>query len=185
MDIFKQKTYLVVTVIILIILNLGILTMLWINKPDHPKFPNHIADRPNEQEQISILLRQELEFTDEQIEEYLHLRRINREQMSGLENEIRDLKRQMFNKVILENSDLPISDSLLSMILDKQGQIEKLTYQHFLDLNQLCDPGQQNKLQLLIHRLLPPPGRRQESGHLPPPHDELDNRPPPPPKRDI
>ncbi len=184
MDIFKQKTYLVVTVIILIILNLGILTMLWLNKPDHPKNPNHISERPNEQEQISILLRQELEFTDEQIDEYLHLRRINREQMSELQNEIRDLKRQMFNKVILENSDLPISDSLLSIILDKQGQIEKLTYQHFLDLNQLCDSEQQKKLQLLIHRLLPPPGRGQESGPPPPrPHGELDNRPPPP--RDI
>ena len=184
MDIFKQKTYLAATVIILIILNLGILTMLWINKPNHPKFPNHIADRPNEQEHIGSLLKEELSFTDEQIEKYLDLRKINQEQMSGLDNEIRDLKRQMFNKVILENSDLPISDSLLSMILDKQGQIEKLTYQHFLDLNQLCDSEQQNKLQLLIHRLLPPPGRGQESGPPPPrPHGELDNRPPPP--RDI
>ena len=95
MDIFKQKTYLAATVIILIILNLGILTMLWINKPNHPKFPNHIADRPNEQEHIGSLLKEELSFTDEQIEKYLDLRKINQEQMSGLENEIRDLKRQM------------------------------------------------------------------------------------------
>ncbi len=182
MDIFKQKNYLIVTVIILIILNFGILTMLWINKPEHPKMPNRPQDKPNEQEHIGSLLKEELSFTDEQIEKYLDLRKINREQMSELENEIRDLKRQMFNKVILENSELPISDSLLSMILDKQGQIEKLTYQHFLDLNQLCDSEQQKKLQLLIHRLLPPLGRGQESGP-PPPHGELENRPQYPPPR--
>lgn len=180
MDIFKQKNYLIVTIVILIILNLGILTMLWINKPDHPKMPNRPHDRPNEQEQISTLLKQELEFTDEQIDKYLDLRMKNRNHIELLDNEIRILKRQIFDKVIIENTKEDIPDSLLFLILQKQEQIERSTYQHLLDLNQLCDSEQQNKLQLLLHRLLPPPGRGQESGPPPPrPHGELPNHPPP------
>ena len=178
MDIFKQKNYLIVTVIILIILNFGILTMLWINKPEHPKMPNRPQDRPNEQEHIGSLLKQELDFTDKQIHEYLELRKINREQMSGLQNDIRDLKGQMFDKVILGN-DTSISDSLLSILLDKQGQTEKLTFQHFTDLKNLCSSEQQKNLRLLLHRLLPPP-EKNDGGQPPPPLGESGDRPPPP-----
>ena len=76
-----------------------------------------------------------------------------------------------------------------SLTLDKQGQIEILTFQHFLNLKEICDSEQQKKLQLLMHRLLPQPMGNREA---PPLHlgeqplrrslrtgDEM--KPPPPP----
>lgn len=186
MDIFKQKKYLLVTVAILIILNLAILTMMWFNKPAYIKPPEHNKARPNEQEQISSLLKQELSFNDEQVHQYLELRRVNSDKMNSLQNEIRDIKGQMFDDAISENMDPEISDSLLSIMLEKQGQIEKLTYQHLVDLKDLCNTEQQVQLQSLLHRLLPPPDRKEgppsgeKENRLPPP-GEFEDRPPRPP----
>lgn len=186
MDIFKQKNYLVITVVILIILNLGILTMMWLNRPTHRKLPEHAQNRPNETEQISSLLKQELNFNDDQIHKYLELRRINRDEMNILQNELRDLKGQMFDKVILGN-DTTISDSLLSLLLDKQSEIEELSFSHFVDLKKMCNVEQQKHLQSLIHRLLPPPDRNnngrpsgETDNRQPPPPGQMEDRPPPP-----
>ena len=179
MDIFKQKNYLIISVIILIILNIGILSMMWLNESTHRKPPKHPQGRSNEQEQISSLLKKELNFNDDQIQMYLELRNIHREQTIELQNVIQDIKRKMFDEVILGNSAI-ISDSLLSIMLDKQGQIEKITFQHFIDLKNLCNPEQQKDLQLLLHKLLPPPDRNDNG----PPHTpgEKENRPPRPEK---
>ncbi|NQV36477.1 MAG: hypothetical protein HQ509_00540 [Candidatus Marinimicrobia bacterium] len=143
---------------------------------------------PHEREQINTMLKRELGFNEGQIGKYLILRQLHREQISNLDNEIRDLKRQMFDEVLQNNSPPTLSDSLLSITLEKQGQIELLTYQHLLDLKKLCGPEQQDKLQMLLHELF----RSKSAGegpNPPPPHLGEEQRqkhqggflPPPPP----
>ena len=79
-----------------------------------------------------------------------------------------------------------ISDSLLSLSLEKQSQLELLTFQHFLKLKEICTPEQQEKLFEIVHRLLgktqggPPPGvpRGEVKSEMPPPPPPRGERPP-------
>ncbi|MCB0753665.1 MAG: hypothetical protein KDC52_19490 [Ignavibacteriae bacterium] len=74
-----------------------------------------------------------------------------------------------------------ISDSLLNLSLEKQTELELLTFQHFLKLKEICTPEQQNKLFEIVHRLL---GKAQQSNPPPgAPIGEVKGEMPPPPPR--
>ena len=62
-------------------------------------------------------------------------------------------------------SNVAISDSLLNLTQAKQAEIERLTFQHFVNLKNLCKPDQKDKLKILIHQLFPP----MAEGNNPPP----------------
>ena len=178
MDIFKQKRYLVLLVVLLIILNLATLLMIWLNKPYPP-----ILDRPRlgpEQETTHIkqLLKDELGFDETQIKQYLKMQDEQRDKVLQLQNEIRQIKKQMFDEVLQDNPKPTLSDSLLSLTQEKMIALEQLTYSYLLDLKKLCKPEQRDKLKFLIgefFRQNPPRGMNNDG---PPPH--LGDEPPPP-----
>ena len=66
MDIFKQKRYLVLVIILLVILNLGTLITFWLNRPHQHRF--QLDNQGPEQENMHIqqLLKDELGFNKEQ-----------------------------------------------------------------------------------------------------------------------
>jgi hypothetical protein len=116
------------------------------------------------------LLKEELGFDSNQVKQYLKLRENLNQQIMQLNNEIRRLKKQMFDEVLHDIPQPMLSDSLLKLTQEKQAKIEQLTFQHFLDLKKICKPDQQKKLQLLMHELFrqQPDGMRE--GHPPPPY---------------
>ena len=171
MDVFKQNRYLNGVVILLVVLNLATLTMLWLGRSQGP--PPGRPPRPG-QNQIQRMLREELAFDEDQVNRYLRLRHELREQVRRIDDEVRQIKKQMFDEVLQDHPQRELSDSLLAMAQEKQAQIEKLTYQHLLNLRNLCKAEQQDKLKQLMGAFFqgqpgngpgdrlppPPPGRR-------------------------
>ena len=165
MDIFKQNRNLKMAVMILVVLNILALTFLWLGRPkNHP--PEEFLRNPIEDNRrIMVMLKDELGFDDRQAEEYLELRKNHRIAVDKLEREIRRIKKQMFDEALKEGTNIAISDSLLNLAQTKQAEIEKLTFQHFVELKNLCGPEQKDKLQNLIHKILQP----KPKGNVPPP----------------
>ncbi|GAB4376953.1 MAG: hypothetical protein Kow0042_23920 [Calditrichia bacterium] len=183
MNVFKQNRYLWITITVLVVINLVTLSLLWMGRPVGPK-QGHGPLPPNQDRQrIRQLLQEQLSFTDEQIERYLALRQEHRQETRRLDAEIRELKRKMFDRVLEEQAPPAISDSLLNLVLAKQAELEKVTFQHFLDLKNLCGPEQREKLKLLMHEALrpeAPPRMPEGKGPSPPHRPEM----PPPPLED-
>ena len=177
MDIFKQKRYLWFTIIFLALMNFAALTLLWIGRPEGPKPQRGPFNPAKEQNIIEQLLKKELGFDENQVNQYLMLRNGHREKARHLEMEIRELKKEMFDEVLGENPQPVLSDSLLNLVQKKQSEFEHLTFQHFLDLKNLCGPEQQDKLRLLMHEVFRqgPPLRTTADR---PPHSP-GNKPPP------
>ncbi len=169
MDIFKQKRYLILLVVILIIINLATLLMIWLNKPQQPLMDRKHLEPEQEIAHIQQLLKDELDFDDAQIEQYLTMRKEQSERVSVIHNEIRQIKKQMFDEVLKNVPQPVLSDSLLKLSQDKMVELEELTFQYLLDLKKLCKPEQQDKLKLLIDEFF-----RQNS-----PHRMSHDRPPP------
>lgn len=180
MDIFKQRRYLVFLVILLVVLNLGTITLLWVGRPPAPRAGIHPEGPPQQEARLKDLLKRELKFNDEQIARYFQLRENHRRQFEKLNEEIRRLKKQMFDAVFSREPQPALSDSLLQLSLQKQAELDSLTYQHFLDLKKLCDPDQQYQLKMLIGEFFRQQGRLQGKGQVPPPPGRGEGTPPPP-----
>lgn len=163
MDIFKQKRYLTLLVIVLIIFNLTAITMLWLCSPKNSVHPPRPGEQPHDQKQLRGLLKKELNFDEEQIEKYLKLHRSHREKVDRINAGINHVKRQMFDAVLQDEPRPMLSDSLLQIAQEKQAEIERMTFQYFLDLKQLCRPEQRDKLKILMHEVF-----RKRSGPPPP-----------------
>jgi len=157
MDIFKRNRFMTILIVLLVILNLGTMTMLWQGRSEKRahgrpgRHPHQEADRLGE------LLRLELGFNETQIEQYLSLRHRHQKMVSQLDIETRDLKRNMFDNALKEQYDPGVVDSLLGIIQSNDLKIERLTFQHLVDLKNLCEPHQRPKLKVLIHQLFRPP----------------------------
>ena len=163
MDIFKQKKILVFTIIVLVILNVASLLMLWTGKPDRGwdrkrGHPFRDGDR------IENLLKRELGFSDDQAKKYISLRKDHRKKTRQINHEVRELKRQMFDQAMQNDNQSTISDSLLILTQTKQAEIEKITFNHFLDLKEICEPDQLEGLKKLMHKLYTPSRHGQMDG---------------------
>ncbi len=179
MDIFKRNKNLKITIVILVILNLATVTLLWLGKPKQDDM-RELANNENQEVRIKEMLKKELGFNDEQAKQFLELRENHRGKTISLEDALTQLKKEMFNEAMY-NSNMNISDSLLNLTLERQRQLEIITFQHFQKVKQICTPEQQEKLFKLMHRLLGPPQKG-----VPPPDGPRgkfndDMRPPPPP----
>ena len=150
MDIFSEKRTLTGIIILLVILNLATLLMLWLGRPHTLAQPKGPAA---EQKHLQRLLQDDLGFDATQANTYSRLRADHRAQSRQLIQEIRQLKKQMFDDVLQDTPQPALSDSLLQLTQEKQAQLERLTYQHLLDLKKLCTPEQQQALRLLMHDL--------------------------------
>ena len=174
MDIYKQKRYLLFVIVLLVILNLATILMLWLNRPPQPMLQREQRRPEQEKMHIQQLLKDQLGFDETQTEQYLKLREEQKERASLIQNEIRQIKKQMFDEVLKDNPQTTLSDSLLKLSQEKMADLEQLTFRHFLDLKKLCKPGQQDKLKFLIgesFRQNPPAGMNND-GPPPPPRDE-------------
>ena len=179
MDIFKQKRYLVLLVILLVILNLATLLMIWLNKPPAPMMERQRRGPGEETAHIQQLLKDELGFDETQTKQYLKMQTEQREKVLRLQNEIQQIKKQMFDEVLQDNPKPTLSDSLLALTQEKMVTLEQTTYSYLLDLKKLCKPEQRDKLKFLIgefFRQNPPKG--MNNGGPPPPHSG-DVQPPP------
>jgi periplasmic protein CpxP/Spy len=180
MDLFKQKRISSWLIVLLILLNVSTLYLLWskeIKKPDRP------APQTRERsEKFNSFLREKLQFSANQIQEYEQYRDKHAEQTRKLMNQTHDLKQKLLNEIFNEEPDTTRSDKLAEEIGIRQTQIERITFSHFLDLKKLCGKEQQNKLRALIddfHRKnrppqqQPPRNRRGPEG--PPPRERPRN----------
>ena len=164
-------------IVLLAILNISTLILLWLGWPSG--MAGHEIQTMGKNRRVQRLLEDELGFDKAQTEKFLQLRRLHTESVRPLQGEIRLLKKQMFDGVLSDNPQPTLSDSLLELTLEKQVELERLTFQYFLDLKKMCTPDQQKKLRLLMHDVMHPPNARPGDGRPVP----LRNGQPPPPRQ--
>jgi hypothetical protein len=178
MDIFKQNRFLGWTLVALVALNLVTLAMLWSGRPRRPGRPDANAGPDNRPPQEARILRDELGFDESQIEKYRSLTRKHREDVKRLNDDIRRIKKRMFDGVLQDNPQPELSEALLAQAQAKQAEIEKLTFQYFLDLKAMCRSDQQQKLKLLMDEIFRGAPAGRNDGRPQPPQDRQ-----PPPRR--
>ena len=126
-----MKNKLLIPLIIGLIVSNGLLIGFFITKkPQHPNKAN-----PKE------IVIQRLQFDSNQIKDYNQLIDEHRKLTRNKEEELKSTKKKLFQ--LLNNKTAPkSSDSLINILATTHAEIEKLHYQHFKEIRNLCNPDQ-------------------------------------------
>lgn len=148
----EKSKLLTIAVLGLLLLNLGILAMIWF-RPGPPHGP---GERPD-----AFLIR-ELSLNAEQVAKFQELKEAHHSAMVELQKKDRHLHDEFFQLLKGDTPDrsgaIALSDSMSAI----RVQMEMLTFDHFAEVRKLCTPEQQKKFSEIIddmfRRITRPPG---------------------------
>ncbi|WP_293890347.1 hypothetical protein [Flavobacterium sp.] len=132
----EKTKLLTITIIGLLLLNLGTLGFLFFNG-----FKGHRQlhdSRPMPRE----IIIEKLHFDTQQQKEYDKLITWHRAEITRLDDAIRKAKNDLYSGLSKDKIDLQTKDSLISVINSNQKQVEETHFKHFEDIKKLCRKDQ-------------------------------------------
>jgi len=169
----KSNKILVAIVVILILLNCGLLSFLWLNV-------YHVKKRPPIQGPAFEFLSRELQLTSAQKAQYEKMRDAHRQLVDSLNTQSRMLHDSLFSG--LKNPALKpaITSALTKRIADISAKVDTSTFYHFQRFRAILTTTQQEKFDNVIQDVLHgmggpsqgPPGQGGPQGMSPGPPQE-------------
>jgi hypothetical protein len=170
MNKIKLLTY---SVIGLLLLNVGIIGFLFFSRPN--RNPEVNPRRPKE------FISEKLHFDANQNEKYESIIPIYKDKIDSLDAINRKLKSELYSQLKLQVVNSAIKDSIITLFLANQKQIEELHFKHFLDIKNICKASQLQDFNALTQELVKMFSNQNSKPHPPrekPPRNEDFPRPP-------
>lgn len=170
MDKIKLLTY---SVIGLLLLNVGIICFLFFSRPNR----NPEGNQRRHKEFIS----EKLHFDANQNEKYESIIPIYKDKIDSLDAINRKLKSELYSQLKLQVVNSAIKDSIITLFLANQKQIEQLHFKHFLDIKNICKAWQLEDFNALTQELGKMFSNQNSKPHPPrekPPRNDDFPRPP-------
>ncbi len=142
MNKIKLLTY---AVIGLLLLNVGIILFLFFSRPNRNPDENH--GRPKE------IITEKLHFDANQIEKYESIIPIYKDKIDSLDAKNRKLKSELYSQLKLQVVNSAIKDSIITLFLANQKQIEEAHFKHFQDIKSICKANQLQDFNALTQEL--------------------------------
>ena len=190
MNYFTKKRITTFAIVLLVIINISSITTILIRRyhPVKHPFPGQMDDKVKA---TTIFLKTELQFSDEQVKEFIRIQDEFLKESQALQRAIRDLKKDL-HRTLIESTDEPLENAArIAEIGNKDSELETILYQYFINVKNLCTPEQVQKFDVLVRQILftiDPGHQPPQDKHSPPPHIENGRPPrpgaPPPPPGD-
>ena len=143
----EKTKLLTITVIGLLLINLGTLGFLFLN--NHTAFGPQHDDRPMPRE----IIIEKLHFDVGQQKEYDKLISIHQSEISALDDNIRNTKNKLYAQLNETEVSVKIKDSLINLLNSYQKQIEETHFKHFESIKKLCQKDQMVEFKNLTDEL--------------------------------
>lgn len=122
-----------IAVIVLILLNIGLITIFVFNKPPHPR---HLEGNKGPK----MIIIERLHFNKKQITVYEDLIKEHRKKIVNKESEINSIKEELY--ALLATDNQTESTILIAKINAIEKEIEEIHFAHFLDIKKICNAEQ-------------------------------------------
>lgn len=132
----EKTKLLTISVIGLLLLNLGTLGFLFLNGPKNQRLPHE--DRPKPK----TIIIEKMHFDAAQQKDYDKLIEWHRGEINKLDGNIREAKNELYAQLNQSEANIKAKDSLISVINSNQKQIEETHFKHFEDIKKLCRKDQ-------------------------------------------
>jgi protein CpxP len=152
---------LTIAVIGLLLLNFGMLGMMYFHHHEGPPFPPHGG--PHEGPKMIII--EKLHFDESQVKQYEVMIRDHRSKSDSLNRRSHELRDQLYSLLKDESIDAAKLSSTYTAIGENQRAIEQINFEHFQKIKTLCKPDQLDAFNNLVDELTElfgqkgPPGR--------------------------
>ncbi|MGL2966129.1 Spy/CpxP family protein refolding chaperone [Flavobacterium sp. XGLA_31] len=146
----EKTRLLTISVIGLLLLNIGTLGFLFISGPKgHRPPPPGGMEHPKPRE----IITEKLHLDAAQQKEYDKIIRWHQSEIKRLDKTIRQTKKELY--ALLANSEVNVQtkDSLITVLNSVQKQIEQTHFKHFEDIKKICHPDQMEKFNELTEEL--------------------------------
>jgi hypothetical protein len=183
MEKIKLLTY---AVIGLVVLNLGIISFLYLTRPN----PNQGENRRRPKD----IIIEKLHFDANQIKKYEVYIKEYRNTIDSINSNTKVIKAQLYTQLKQAIVNSKVKDSLIQLTLVNQERIEEANFKHFQDIKNICNKSQIedfNDLTEELEKLFSNINRKPRPEFRPPPRPDFNNNnkenkaksnfPPPPP----
>lgn len=159
----ERSKFLTIIIITLLVLNLGTLAYLF-TRGQRPSGP------PLRQEGgPSAFIIEKLKFDEKQEKGFITLRNFHRDNMRQKQDSLRILKDDYFKGLETDTPNMAKAAEIETIILQKQKEMDELTFDHFARVRQLCSPQQKKLFDEFIGDILRSMGGPKPPKHEPPP----------------
>lgn len=152
-----NSRFLKTVITILLIINIGTLTFMWVHRPP-------VEGRPPRHD-VGEFLSHELNFSNNQENKFNELKKEHHQSTEMLRDKNKLFHDQFFDLMKTNPVDSTKVNSTLDSICSTQKQLELVTFSHFQKIRALCTSDQQKKFDEVIDEALrmmapkPPPHR--------------------------
>lgn len=143
----EKTKLLTITVIGLLLLNIATLVFLFLNGPKPDRLPHEGRREPKE------IIIEKLHFDAQQQKEYAKLIQWHRGEINQLDDNIRQVKNDLYSGLSEKEINVKTKDSLIILLNSYQKKIEETHFKHFEDIKKLCKPEQQEDFKALTEEL--------------------------------
>ncbi len=141
-----NSRFLKIVIIILLLINIGTLGYMWMQKPQ---------DRPGPpRKDISGFLTRELNFTEDQKKQFETLRNEHHDAIENIQEKDREMHDKYFDLLQSAAEDSLLVTSLADSMSENRKQIELITFHHFRKVRNICDDKQKKKFDEIINDAL-------------------------------
>lgn len=148
MDIIKKTQLLFWLVVILAVLNVSLLTTVWLSK--QPGDDGRSGTQNSDQVQTEQFLNRELNLSGEQAIQLREMRREHRLRHMQLMRDQNQLRRNVYLQ--LSQNGMAEVDSLHSLIGKNQEEISRNTFRHFHEIQSILADDQRERFDRVIRR---------------------------------
>lgn len=156
-----------ILVVLLICINLATIASVWIIRPAPPH--GYGAQSPKE------YIITKLEFTDEQVAAFELLRKSHFDTIQKLRHQIRTEKEEMYAGLKQKGNEEK-AYAHLAKVIAYEEQSEKITFEHFRQVRDLCDEEQKQHFDAIINQII-----KMVGVNAPHPPHEIKRQPEAPP----
>jgi len=97
--------------------------------------------------------RDNLGFRDEQMEEFVKINPGFRQQVQTINADLNRKRLEMLKEMSANNSDTAMLNQLSDSIGDLHASLKKVSYEYYLDIKNICDEEQREKLELVFSEM--------------------------------
>ncbi len=155
----ENARFLKISIIILLLINIGTLSYLWMGKQQVPP-----QGGPHGGPDVFTFLCNELKLDDQQVRQYEELRDEHHQSVENIQHHSRQLREQFFD-MLHSNTDSSTVKKISDSIAATQEQIELVTFYHFKKVRNILRPDQQKRFDEVIQE-----ATRMMAPGPPPPH---------------
>jgi len=141
----------------------------WYDSRREKRYDRHMhkdrneRSRPGRGNRFDYYIKDELNFSDSQFDEYLDLRTKNKDEQHSIVEKLAQKREDMMKELSTVNPDTTKLKQIAEQIGDLHKELKNKTIEHFMEVKTICNPSQKEKFNNLIRRM----EKHHRPGHRP------------------